>query len=109
MYSAIIASFLAEPELTRIFLRHRTDGTVLGRVFGRQVQQARAAIVASLPLYGVTSSRSVAEAYVEIIVSGLLGMLDGLVDGRLADREAAVDAIADVTAKMLRWPDGKRR
>lgn len=110
MYSAIIASFLAEPELTRIFLRHRTDdGTVLGRVFGRQVEQARAAIVASLPLYGVTASRSVAEAYVEIIVSGLLGMLDGLVHGRLADREAAVDAIADVTAKMLRSPDGKRR
>jgi AcrR family transcriptional regulator len=110
MYSAIVASFLAEPELTRIFLRHRTDdGTVLGRVFGGQVQQARVAIMQSLPRYGVTASPAVAEAYVELIVSAVLGMLEALVDGRLADRDSAVDAMADVTAKVLRSQHGKRR
>jgi AcrR family transcriptional regulator len=110
MYSAIVASFLAEPELTRIFLRHRTDdGTALGRVFGGQVQQARAAIMQSLPRYGVTASPAVAEAYVELIVSAVLGVLEALVDGRLADRDSAVDAMADVTAKVLRSQHGKRR
>jgi len=110
MYAAIVASFLVEPELTRIFLRHRTDdGTVLGRVFGRQVQQARAAIMQSLPLYGVTASQAAAEAYVEIIVSAVLGTLDALVDGRLKDRDAAIDAIADVTAKVLRSQHGSKR
>jgi AcrR family transcriptional regulator len=110
MYSAIVASFLAEPELTRIFLRHRTDdGTVLGRVFGRQVEEARVAIMQSLPRYGVTAGGARSAAYVELIVSAVLGMLEALVEGRLTDRDAAVDAMADVTAKVLRSQHGKKR
>jgi len=110
MFAAIVASFLSEPGLTRIFLRHRTDdGTVLGRMFGRQLQQARVAIMASLPLYGVTAPRAAAEAYVEIIVSAVLGVLEALVEGRLKDRDAAVDAVADVTANVLRSQHARRR
>jgi len=109
-YGAIVNSFLAEPALTRIFLRHRTDdGTVLGRMFGRQVQQARDAIMKSLPLYGVTVAPSRAAAHVEVIVAAVLGMLEALVDGRLKDRDAAVDALADVTARMLRPEPAKRK
>jgi AcrR family transcriptional regulator len=110
MYSAVVASFLAEPELTRIFLRHRTDdGTVLGRVFARQVEEARVAIMRSLPRYGVTAVSSVSAAYVELIVSAVLGMLEALVDGRFTDRDAAVDAMSDMTAKVLRSQHGKKR
>jgi AcrR family transcriptional regulator len=110
MYSAIVASFLAEPELTRIFLRHRTDdGTVLGRVFARQVEEARVAIMQSLPRYGVTAVSTASAAYVELIVSAVLGMLEALVDGRLTDCDAAVDAMADVTAKVLRSQHAKKR
>jgi hypothetical protein len=42
-------------------------------------------------------------------VSAVLGVLEALVDGRLADRDSAVDAMADVTAKVLRSQHGKRR
>jgi AcrR family transcriptional regulator len=110
MYEAIVASFLSEPELTRIFLRHRMDdGTVLGRVFGHQVQQARAAILESLPVYGVATPSSAAATYVEIIVSAVLGVLEALVEGRLRDRDVAVDAIAGVTEGVLRSHHGNRR
>jgi TetR/AcrR family transcriptional regulator, fatty acid biosynthesis regulator len=108
MYGAIVASFLADSELTRIFLRHRADGSVLGRMFARQLQQARIAIMESLPLYGVSPPRAVAEVYVEIIVSAVLGVLEALVDGRLKDRDAAVDGLADMTAAVLRSQHGKR-
>jgi AcrR family transcriptional regulator len=110
MYGSIVGAFLSEPELTRIFLRHRTDdGTVLGRIFSRHVQRARATIVSSLPLYGVTVAGPGVEAYVEIIVSGVLGTLEALLEGRLKDRDAAVEALAEVTARVLRPQHGKRR
>ncbi len=109
-YRSILAAFLSEPELTRIFLRHRgDDGTVLGRVFSRQIREARQAIVASVPLYGVTSApTSLTEAYVEVIVSAVLGVLEALLDGRMRDREAAVEALADVTAMALRTRESRR-
>jgi AcrR family transcriptional regulator len=110
MYAAIVASFLADSELTRIFLRHRADdGTVLGRMFALQLQQARKAIMESLPLYGVSAPRPISEAYVEIIVSAVLGVLEALVDAGLKDREVAVDALTDVTANVLQSQHGKRR
>jgi AcrR family transcriptional regulator len=110
-YRSILAAFLSEPELTRIFLRHRGDeGTVLGRVFSRQIQQARQAIVQSVPHFGVSgASPAVVEAYVEVIVSAVLGVLEALLDGRMRDREAAIEALADVTAMALRPRETARR
>jgi AcrR family transcriptional regulator len=110
-YRSILAAFLSEPELTRIFLRHRGDeGTVLGRVFSRQIREARQSIVASMPLYGVSStSPAVVEAYVEVIVSAVLGMLEAVIDGRLHDRDAAIEVLADVTAMALRTRETPRR
>jgi AcrR family transcriptional regulator len=108
-YRSMLNGFLSEPELTRIFLRYRGDeGTVFGRVFGRQIDEARRAIVRSVHIYGVTSERSAArevvEAYVEMIVSSVLGMLEALIDGRVRDREVAVEALADLTTMALRNP-----
>lgn len=103
-YRSMLNGFLAEPELTRIFLRYRGDeGTVFGRVFGGQIDEARRAIVQSVHLYGVTSAaREVVEAYVEMIVSAVLGMLEALIDGRVREREVAVEALADLTTLALR-------
>ncbi len=102
-YESIVAAFLAEPELTRIFLRHRTDdGTVLGRVFRGMVDQARSQLVESFPRYGLVVPRHTAQAHVELLVAGMLGLLEGLLDGRLRDREVAVDALALVTNSTLR-------
>jgi AcrR family transcriptional regulator len=103
-YRSMLNAFLSEPELTRIFLRYRGDeGTVFGRVFGRQIAEARRAIVESVHVYGVTSAaREVIEAYVEMIVSAVLGMLEALIDGRVVDREVAVLALADLTTMALR-------
>lgn len=102
-FAAITTAFMGEPELTRIFLRHRTDdGTVLGRTFRGVVDAARAQLVESVVAYNLNLPRAAAEAHIELLIAGTLGLLEGLLDGRLRDREAAVDAIAGVTMAMFR-------
>jgi AcrR family transcriptional regulator len=102
-FAAMTAAFLSEPELTRIFLRHRIDdGTVLGRTFRGLLDQARGELVESVALYGVVLPRDTVEAHIEILVAAVLGLLEGLLDGRLRDREAAVDAISNATVAMFR-------
>ena len=101
--AAIVDTFLGEPELTRIFLRHRTDdGSVLGRAFRRLLDQARAQIVESIARHSVVAPRQTVEVSVELLVAAVLGMLEGLLDGRLTDRAASVDAISRVTGTLLR-------
>ena len=100
--AAIVDTFLGEPELTRIFLRHRTDdGSVLGRAFRRLLDQARGQIVESIAHHSVVAPRQTVEIYVELLVAAVLGMLEGLLDGRLTDRAASVDAISRVTGTLL--------
>jgi AcrR family transcriptional regulator len=102
-YAAMTTAFLTEPELTRIFLRHRNDdGTVLGRTFHALLQQARTELTDSLSRYNLVLPREIAEAHIELLVAGVLGLLEGLLDGRLRDQEAAVDAIAGITIAMFR-------
>jgi AcrR family transcriptional regulator len=102
-YAAMTTAFLSEPELTRIFLRHRIDdGTVLGATFRRLLDQARSELVESVARYGVVLPRDTAEAHVELLVAAVLGLLEGLLDGRLRDRGAAVDAISNATIAMFR-------
>jgi AcrR family transcriptional regulator len=101
-HAAIVDTFLGEPELTRIFLRHRTDdSTVLGRAFRRLLDEARGQLANSLLRHGIAVPRPTAEVYVELQVATVLGMLEGLLDGRLTDRAAAVDAVARVTGAMM--------
>jgi AcrR family transcriptional regulator len=102
-FAATTSAFLAEPELTSIFLRHRTDdGTVLGRTFRGLLDQIRTELVESLTRYDVSLPRQTAEAHIELLVAGMLGLLEGMLDGRLVNRDAAIDAIAGVTASMFR-------
>jgi AcrR family transcriptional regulator len=102
-YASMTAAFLSEPELTRIFLRHRTDdGTVLGRTFRQLLDQARAEMLESLNRYGVALPRDTAEAHIELLIAGVLGLLEALLSGRLKDQDAAIDAIAGATTAMFR-------
>jgi AcrR family transcriptional regulator len=102
-YAAVTAAFLSEPELTRVFLRHRVDdGTVLGRTFRSLLDQVRGELVESIGRWGVALPRSAAEAHIELLVAATLGLLEGLLDGRLHDREPVIDAISNVTLAMFR-------
>jgi hypothetical protein len=102
-YASMTTAFLSEPELTRIFLRHRTDdGTVLGRTFRQLLDQARAEMLESLHRYGVVLPRDTAEAHIELLIAGVLGLLEALLSDRLKDQDAAIDAIAGVTTSMFR-------
>jgi TetR/AcrR family transcriptional regulator, fatty acid biosynthesis regulator len=102
-FAATTSAFLAEPELTRIFLRHRADdGTVLGRTFRGLLDQIRSQLVDIVARYDVSLPRQFAAAHVELLVAGMLGLLEGLLDGRLDDLDAAIDAISVVTSTMFR-------
>jgi AcrR family transcriptional regulator len=102
-FGAIIEAFLREPELTRIFLRHRADdGTVLGRAFRRILDQARHELVSSLERYDRALPSATAQAHIELLVSGALGLLESLLEGRLRDPQAALDAFAGLTMAMFR-------
>lgn len=100
--ATIVDTFLGEPGLTRIFLRHRTDdGSVLGRAFRRLLDEARREIVDSIARHGIAVPRQTVEVCVELLVAAVLGMLEGLLDGRLTDRAASIDAISRVTGTLL--------
>jgi AcrR family transcriptional regulator len=102
IYTNLVEVFLAEAALSRLFLRHRGDETSpLGRSFRRLLDRARAELVGSFHLYGLTRSRAEAQAHAEMLVAATLGILEGLLDGRLADREVALDAFAGVTFAAL--------
>ncbi len=99
---AVIAAFLSEPALTRIFLGHRTTDTALGRTFAAMVDTARAELERDLRVFGVCTSRAAARVYAELLVSGTLGVVDGLIAGRIEDRDAALTGLTNVIFAALR-------
>jgi AcrR family transcriptional regulator len=103
LYGSVIQAFLAAPELTRIFLRYRTDDhSALGRAFQRQVDRARTDLNANLRAFGIAGGDpALIGVYVEMLITGTLGVVEGLLDGRLPDRDAAVAAITNVTQAGL--------
>ncbi|WP_394850908.1 TetR/AcrR family transcriptional regulator [Pendulispora brunnea] len=102
-FRAMGTAFLSEPELTRIFLRHRSDDTSpLGRSFRRLLDRARVELKESFHLYGLAPRPVVAECYAEIIVASTLGLLEAVLDGRVHDADAALDVLGGVTFTALR-------
>lgn len=99
LYASVVQAFVAAPELSRIFLRYRADDhSALGRAFREQVDRARVDLEASLRTFGVTETNpALTKAYVELLITATLGLVEGLLDDRLPDREAAIDAITNVT------------
>jgi len=99
---AVTAAFESEPQLTAIFLRHRTDDTALGRCFESMVDIARKDLRRDLRAFGVAQTDEAGRVYAELLISGTLGIVAGLVHGRLTDRETAIDGLTDVTYAALR-------
>ncbi|WP_394823485.1 TetR/AcrR family transcriptional regulator [Pendulispora albinea] len=104
------AAFFSEPELTRIFLRHRSDDTSpLGRTFRRLLDRARLELKESFHLYGLTASAEAAQLYAEVIVASTMGVLEAVFDGRVRDADAALDLLGEVTFAALRAAGQERR
>ena len=96
-------AFFSEPELTRIFLRHRSDDTSpLGRSFRRLLDRARVELNESFHLYGLANEPAVAQCHAEIIVASTLGLLEAVLDERVRDADAALDLLGEVTFAALR-------
>lgn len=101
-FAAAIKAFLAEPALTRLYLRHRADeSSALGRAFGALTDRGRDELQRDLRALGVTTSEPEARAYAELVIAGTLGLVEGLLEGRIADREIAIAALTDVTCAAL--------
>jgi AcrR family transcriptional regulator len=99
---AVVAAFMSEPQLTAIFLRHRTDDSALGRCFESMVATARGELSRDLRAFGVAHSEEQGRVYAELLTTGMLGIVAGLIDGRLTERETAIDGLTDVTHAALR-------
>ena len=100
--AATIDNFLDEPEATRMFLRYRgDDDSPIGRTFRAHIERAHRDLQKDLRLLRVAWSAEEAEAYAELMISGVLGMIEGLLDGRVRDREVAVDRLVDIVSAVL--------
>jgi AcrR family transcriptional regulator len=107
--AAIVASFLREPELTRIFLRYRADvDSPLGASFRSLIDRAREGLSKDVRLLGIAATQSHADVLTDLLIAATFGLVEGLVDGRLDDRELAIDALADVIHAALRAAVPKR-
>jgi AcrR family transcriptional regulator len=105
----VVEVFLIEPELTRLFLRHRGDDeTALGRAFGRLRAQAQQSLQRDVLFLGVAGSPAEAEVYAELLIAGTLGVIEGILAGRISDREVAVDGIARLTSAALSGALGRK-
>lgn len=103
VYGSILTAFLAEPELTRIFLRHRSDETSpLGRAFRRRVDEARAQVVSILEAFGLGGDARAARAWAELLVAATLGLLEAVAFERVTSRKRVIDVLTDVTGAGLR-------
>ncbi len=100
--AAVVAAFMSEPELTAIFLRHRTDNTALGQCFENMLETSRQELARDLRAFGIARTEQDARVYAELVTSGMLGIVSGLVHGRITDRDAAIDGLTDVTHAGLR-------
>jgi TetR/AcrR family transcriptional regulator, fatty acid biosynthesis regulator len=104
IYEAVVDAFVSEPELTRIFLRYRSDDeSPLGRAFRALVDRARANMLRSAHELGISQSALANVAiHVDLLIGSTLGVVEGLVEGRLPDRDAAVDVLVSSTAAVIR-------
>jgi AcrR family transcriptional regulator len=112
IYAAVVDAFAGEPELTRIFLRHRDDdGSALGRAFRDLVDRARADLAASFDRWAPflalprdpdgPDPRAAARAvYADMIIGATLGAIESLISGR-GDRDTVLAALTDTTSSTL--------
>lgn len=103
-YEAEISGFLAERELTRLFLRHRVDdGTPLGRVFSRHLATARELLAWRLSRVSSIAGDERVRLYVEMRQASMFGVLEGLVENRLRDPDASVRDLSAAATAEWQW------
>jgi AcrR family transcriptional regulator len=104
IYDAEISGFLAERELTRLFLHHRVnDGSPLGRVFSRHLASARKLLAWRLSkLRAIVGDESV-RLYVEMRQATMFGVVEALVENRLLDHDASVRDLTAAATAEYQW------
>ncbi len=102
VYAALLDVFIADRELTLLFLAHRADASSpIGAGLRGSLARARADLVTAIRLYGARPSAAEAACYAELLVSVMLGLAESVLTGRV-ERELGLDAVADVTHAALR-------
>jgi len=102
MMTTVIDAFLAEPELTRMFLRYRGDDeSPLGRTFRATIWHVHRDLQKDVQLLGVARSPGEAEVQAELLIAGTLGLIEGLLDGLVGDREDAAEGMTNVIFAAL--------
>jgi AcrR family transcriptional regulator len=103
-YEAEISGFLAERELTRLFLRHRVDdGTPLGRVFSRHLASARELLAWRLSKVSGVAGDECVRLYVEMRQASMFGVIEALVENRLRDRDTSVRDLSAAATAEWQW------
>ena len=103
-YEALISGYLAHPELTRLFLRHRIDdGSPLGRVFSRFLASSRALLSQRFSKFIAAVGEECVNVHIEMLQANMLGVVEALVEHRLRDRDLAVRAVIAAESAGLQW------
>jgi AcrR family transcriptional regulator len=103
-YEALISGYLAHPQLTRLFLRHRIDdGSPLGRVFSRYLASSRALLSQRFSKFIAAIGEESVNVHIEMLQANMLGVVEALVEHRLRDRDLAVRAVVAAESAGLQW------
>jgi TetR/AcrR family transcriptional regulator, fatty acid biosynthesis regulator len=103
-YEALVSGYLAHPELTRLFLRHRIDdGSPLGRVFSRFLASSRALLYQRFSKFSAAAGEECVNVHIEMLQANMLGVVEAIVEHRLQDRALAVRAIIAAESAALQW------
>jgi TetR/AcrR family transcriptional regulator, fatty acid biosynthesis regulator len=95
-YATAVKTWLEEPGLIALFVRHRKDrSTPLGRKLGKLEAEMHAELVADLGAMGVSRTIADLEHFARLTTASVLSTVEGLADKRLTDIEASIDALTD--------------
>lgn len=101
VYAALLDTMIAESDLTRTFLAHRSDpASPLGVGIQRDLDRARKDLIEAIRLYGVRAAPPVAAMYAEMLVAVMLGLAEAVLAGRVT-RDDGIEAAADATHGAL--------
>ncbi len=99
-YAVAVNEFLAQPDLTELFLRHKNDSTAFGERLRELVQAFHQDLLADLEKMGMRGVVGDLELYAHFVVGMTLMVVEGVLLGRLEDKEQAIDALAAASVSM---------
>jgi AcrR family transcriptional regulator len=102
VYASLLDVMIAESDLTRMLLAHRTDpASPLGVGMQRDLDRARKDLIDAIRLYGVRATPAAVAMYAEMLVAVMLGLAEAVLAGRVG-RDDGIEAAADATHGALR-------